>query len=268
MPEKPDERQQYTVACRCGAPITLDAASFGRPRACASCGQYATVLWGVDPMGRERIPVVTVQSPPRATRGRGKPPDDSFRSGGPSRPVPREAGGKPKVVEKAPAPKEVRPKKPKARKPRAAASPRPVPKEPPLRVRVRHDAPFFGCACGKRLPVAQGAGGKPVPCPACGRRHVVEKMEAPAPQAPVPPPAPRPAAEPPRPKPPTLPLLRPGEFLCKCGTIQPPRTSRTGKEFTCIECGRKGHLEQKIDPATGEVVFDPVFTSGPPGRKA
>jgi hypothetical protein len=54
-----------------------------------------------------------------------------------------------------------------------------------------------------------------------------------------------------------------GEFLCACGEIQPPRTSRTGKNFECKKCGRKGTVEMDKDPKAGAVAMRPVFTSGP-----
>ena len=54
-----------------------------------------------------------------------------------------------------------------------------------------------------------------------------------------------------------------GEFLCECGEIQPPRTSRTGKNFECKKCGRKGVVEMDKDPKTGAVTMRAVVKSGP-----
>jgi len=77
--------------------------------------------------------------------------------------------------------------------------------------------------------------------------------------------APPPASAPPPPPKPAAPsrALGLGEFLCECGEIQPPRTSRTGKDFTCKKCGRKGSVEVDKDPQTGAVRMRPVFKSGP-----
>ncbi|HEX7898680.1 MAG TPA: hypothetical protein VF950_13025, partial [Planctomycetota bacterium] len=49
-----------------------------------------------------------------------------------------------------------------------------------------------------------------------------------------------------------------GEILCKCGEIMPPRTSRTGREFECKGCGRKGHV------LSGPAGIEAVFTYEPP----
>src|SRR6185369_10528438 len=82
---------------------------------------------------------------------------------------------------------------------------------------------------------------------------------------PAPPPVPlvKPKATAPPPPPSPSRALNLGEFLCECGEIQPPRTSRTGREFVCKTCGRKGRVETDKDPETGLPVMRPVFTSGP-----
>jgi hypothetical protein len=77
-----------------------------------------------------------------------------------------------------------------------------------------------------------------------------------APEVPQKSPPPSPPAAPSRP-------LGLGEFLCKCGEIHPPRTSRTGRNFECKKCGRKGHVEADTDPQTRLPKMRPVFTFEP-----
>src|SRR5439155_7306888 len=111
---------------------------------------------------------------------------------------------------------------------------------PPARVRVSRGIRFFDCPCGERNLIRDGLMRRPIQCPACDRRHLVEEIQ---PAASVPPPGSPPAkpvggklptlAGPPRP-------LRPGEALCPCNEIIPPRTSRSGRNFECAKCGRKG----------------------------
>lgn len=122
--------------------------------------------------------------------------------------------------------------------------------EAPLPTTVKAGAKFFECVCGERVLFLELTG-RPIQCPGCERLHLVE-METPAPAPPKPFPKPAaPAASAGRP-------LGPGEFLCECGAVQPPRTSRTGRDFSCKACGRKGYVE--VDPG---LKMRPVFTSGP-----
>jgi len=139
----------------------------------------------------------------------------------------------------------------------------------PLQTVVKKNARFFDCVCGLRLTIPQGA--DKIQCPDCDRVHRIElkaetsKVAAVAPPSrpgPTPPVAAPPPKAAPAPPPPTRPLGL-GEFLCECGEIQPPRTSRTGREFTCKKCGRKGRVETDKDPKTGLPTMRAVFTSGP-----
>jgi hypothetical protein len=134
---------------------------------------------------------------------------------------------------------------------------------PPIRHRVKPGATFIECPCGERLLLRSGAVGRALQCPACDRFHQVEE-DAPAaalPASPAPLPAAPGAPAPSRP-------LRIGEFACKCGEIQPPRTSRTGKSFECAKCGRQGHVEPVSDPKGGLPSMRPVFTHEPEAAKA
>jgi DNA-directed RNA polymerase subunit M/transcription elongation factor TFIIS len=171
----------------------------------------------------------------------------------------------------------------------------------PVRTQIKPGSRFFDCVCGEHLLVRADNDKRTVQCMACDRIHILE-IEAPmAPSRPPssretkrkgapatrskgpaeappksPPPArskaapeipakSRPAAAPP---PPARPLKL-GEFLCKCGEIHPPRTSRTGKTFECKKCGRKGHVEAETDPETRLPKMRPVFTFEPaPGAPA
>jgi hypothetical protein len=129
----------------------------------------------------------------------------------------------------------------------------------PLRVRIKKGAQAFDCVCGERVMIPSGAEGRPIQCLTCDRFHILD-LEGAAP----PPPGPASSGAKPRgalPAP-SRPLLL-GEFLCRCGEIQPPRTSRTGKTFECKKCGRKGNVE--IDKgADGKVTMKPNFTYEPP----
>ncbi|MBV8882142.1 MAG: hypothetical protein JO332_19450, partial [Planctomycetaceae bacterium] len=120
-------------------------------------------------------------------------------------------------------------------------------------------AKAFDCVCGERVMIPSGAEGRPIQCLTCDRFHVLD-VEGAAP----PPPGPAPSGAIPRgalPAP-SRPLLM-GEFLCRCGEIQPPRTSRTGKNFECKKCGRKGNVEI-AKGADGKVTMKPNFTYEPP----
>lgn len=235
MAEKSGKPQVYAVPCPCGARIEVEASSFGRPRACPSCGQRVTVRWGLDPMGRERVPVVTVQPAPTPVPARCPPSTlTAVCDCGRSRPVsPKEAlsvpvcpgCGGPMVVLDGSGPGEPRGRRKAGR---AAPPPPPRPEAPSRAGRRKAPAPAPGKAERRRVP--------PPPGPAGGRP---------------------PQAAPPRP-------LKMGEFVCKCGAIQPPRTSRTGRKFTCASCGRTGHVEQVLDPETQNPVLKVFVTSEPP----
>jgi hypothetical protein len=123
---------------------------------------------------------------------------------------------------------------------------------PPIRQRVRPDAAFVECPCGERLLLRAGSIGHVMQCPACERRHLIEADRVQVPGTEAAPPA-APAARP----------LNPGEFLCRCGKVQPPRSSRSGKTFVCVACGRKGSVDAVPDPATGKVSIRPTFTEEP-----
>jgi hypothetical protein len=125
---------------------------------------------------------------------------------------------------------------------------------PPIQNRLKPGAAFFGCPCGERLLLRAGDRPEVLQCPACDRRHRVEfEAEAPA-RTSTSPAAPK--AAPARP-------LNPGEFVCKCGAVQPPRSSRSGKAFVCAACGRKGSVEPVADPKTGKIEIRPTFTEEP-----
>ena len=153
-----------------------------------------------------------------------------------------------------------------------------------LRAGVRADqAPSIAyCACGYKLPVTSKA---PPNCPGCGKLMVVEdkkgtpfifgaalpqKKDVPSsgsiPAVPTsirptltklpPTSAPKPAGPPPKR------TLRLGEVACRCGEVIPPRTSRTGKAFSCPACKREGRVEEGKDEK-GAPMLKAVFTSEP-----
>ena len=139
---------------------------------------------------------------------------------------------------------------------------------PVLKTQVLPQARFFDCVCGERNVLVGTGPGKSVDCSGCHRIHVLqaagEPAEAPPRSTDVPaaaPPTPKAAPPPPPPPPPPRPVRKPGlgEILCKCGEILPPRTSRTGREFACPACGRKGHVVTA--PAGGGI--EAVFTYEP-----
>lgn len=197
MPGKTPSRIQYTVACGCGAPLTLDSRAFGRALKCASCRGTVVVAWGRDPKSQKAIPVAV------------------------------NPGGRPKT--------RVRRKQNTPLIPLAPTR--------PLRVKVKVGDRYFECSCGERILLRDENINRPLQCPWCERVHIVE-TDIP------PPPAPK---EEPKPK------LSLGEFLCRCGEVQPPRTSKTGRLFTCRKCGRQGYVEASGDRRA----VTPVFTSEP-----
>jgi hypothetical protein len=273
MPGQPSDRVQYTVACGCGARLSLDARSFGHPRVCTGCGGSVTVAWGRDPKTRKTVPVAVTRAKSRITAS-AKSPFTAFCGCGYSRPVPAsDANSTPKcpgcgklmVVEKAPDPKSFKIQKSERIKPSAPLVPLHL--RPPLRVRVPKGTKFFDCPCGERNLIREGQIGRPTQCPACDRHHLIEELrEAPPTPTPVSSggkpyggrlPAPPKPAGPPRP-------LRLGEALCPCNEIIPPRTSRTGKNFECPKCGRKGRIEAGVDEKGGPLMKVVVTQEAPP----
>jgi DNA-directed RNA polymerase subunit RPC12/RpoP len=315
MPGKSAYRQDYTVACSCGASFTLDVRGFGKPRPCVKCGATITVAWGRDPNTRNTVPVAMVKkkAAPKASAGPSAPPGATV-SGPPGPPpeftvkalcgcgnskrVPESKKNNPprcaqcgKIMRIEDAPID-RPKGKieKFERAKPSAPLLPLHLRAPTRVRIKKAAPFFDCACGERVLILAGAEGKPVQCLVCDRLHILEIESAPPPgpvaepdakprdAAPAPDAKPRDAVPAPDAKPrdavpapdakprdavpaPSRPLLL-GEFQCKCGEIQPPRTSRTGKSFECKKCGRKGNVDIEKG-ADGKVTITPTFTSEP-----
>ena len=270
---QPPDRAQYTVACTCGIRITLDARGFGVPRVCRGCGGTVTVAWGQDPHSRKTVPVAMTRPPKPKAGDRdyiGTCACGYFRqvSAAEHDKKPRCAKcGKVMNITVAAGDRH------KSR-PSAPLLPVYLRDKDPMQTQVKKSARFFDCVCGLRLTLPPGA--DKIKCPDCDRAHRIElkpdTSKVPA-VAPPPRPAPRPrtAAPPPKAAPPPPPPTRPlglGEFLCECGEIQPPRTSRTGREFACKKCGRKGRVETDKDPKTGLPTMRPVFTSGPTAAAA
>jgi len=279
MARNTPSRPKYAIACSCGAPVQLDARDFGKPRPCR-CGATLTVAWGRDPKTYKTVPVAMIQAPGRVAAAKGPLMATAFCGCGYSHPV---------------APGE---KNPSLRCPtcgklmsvqnlsptgtskvyggaKPSAPLLPLKRRTPLKTEIKRDAATFNCACGMRILIRTGMEGSQVQCPECDQVHVIE-LENTAPPAPPPPqrkpqqrqsrPAPAPAPKPPQavaPPPPSAKPLGLGEFLCECGEVQPPRTSRTGREFVCKKCGRKGRVETDKDPQTGLPRMRPVYTSGP-----
>ncbi len=248
-------RAQYKVPCDCGSSLTLDAREFGRPRKCRSCGVAITVAWGRDPGNYKSIPVVV-------NRG-GKPAS-------PQRPrvVAVCECGYTETLEPGRIPpcprcrKRMRIREDAQEPPKSLGPLVPRQVRAPLRTVVRTGARYADCPCGERMLLRAGSLNRSVRCPGCDRVHLVEAAAAPetrtaaapagAPKS-SPPPAPAPARE-----------LKMGEFLCPCGEIHPPRTSRIGRQFECKSCGRKGRVEAERDPETQSVAMKAIITFEPP----
>ena len=286
MPGKAPYRQNYTVACSCGAGFTLDARGFGKPRPCAKCGATITIAWGRDPKTHNTVPVSMVQKKagPKAPAGSvaltggsaAVPPVEytvkALCGCGNSVRVPESKKnspprcrqcGKMMRIEDVPIDRP-KGKIEKFERAKPSAPLLPLHLRAPLRARIKKGAQFFDCVCGERVVLRADSGGKPIQCLNCDRFHILE-LEGAAP------PPPGPAAESgakPRGAPvaPSRPLGL-GEFLCRCGEIQPPRTSRTGKNFECKKCGRKGNVEIEKG-ADGKVTMKPTFTYEPPAGAA
>lgn len=255
---------QYTVACGCGAKMTLDARAFGHPRVCRSCGGSVTVGWKKVPGSQRTVPFAVTRARVRAGGVRAdQTPYVALCGCGYRRPVPESAlgttprcpgCGKLMTVEKlgylndpgkfsqftAPAPRDTTP----------------MHLRPPLRTRLVPGTTAFDCPCGERLLVRSGSAGRAIQCPACDRRLVLEFQKEPPPE---------PASEEPKAPKPGRPVRQPGpgESVCPCGNIIPPRTSRSGMTFACSACGRKGHVQMSTDPQTGAPSFRAIVTEGP-----
>jgi len=280
MQGRSQDRQQYTVACSCGANFSLDARGFGKPRPCGKCGATVTVAWGRDPRTRKTIPVAMTQKKPapKAPAGPVAPPSGATAASAPvqdtvkalcscgnSKRVPEKQKNSPPRcpqcgrlmrIEDAPLDRP-KGKIEKFERAKPSAPLLPLHLRAPLRVRVKPGAQFFDCVCGDRVFIRAGSEGRPIQCTACDRFHTLDIEGAPPPG-----PKAESGAKPRGALPaPSRPLLL-GEFLCKCGEIQPPRTSRTGKSFECKKCGRKGTVEIQKD-ADGKVTLTPTFTYEP-----
>jgi len=279
MPGRPENRQEYAVACSCGASFSLDARGFGKPRPCRTCGATVTVAWGRDPKSGKTVPVAMSQkkAAPRPPAGPSAPagappapppPQDTvkaFCGCGNSKRVPASQRNSPprcphcgKMMRIEDVPLD-RPKGKieKFERAKPSAPLLPLHLRAPLRVRIKKDAQFFDCVCGERVLIRSGSEGRPIQCLACDRFHTLE-IEGALPPGPAAESGAKPRGALPAP---SRPLLM-GEFLCKCGEIQPPRTSRTGKSFECKKCGRKGAVEIEKS-ADGKVTMKPTFTYEP-----
>jgi hypothetical protein len=284
MQGRSQNRQQYSVACSCGANFSLDARGFGKPRPCSKCGATVTVAWGRDPKSGRTVPVAMTQkkAAPKASAGPSAPavapaaPSpvqdtvNALCSCGNSKRVPaRQKSSPPRCVQcgRIMRIEDVPLDRPKGKiekfeRAKPSAPLLPLHLRAPLRVRIRKDAQFFDCVCGERVLIRAGSEGRPIQCHGCDRFHTLEIEGAAPPPGPVAESGAKPRGALPAP---SRPLLL-GEFLCKCGEIQPPRTSRTGKTFECKKCGRKGNVEIEKD-GDGKVTMKPVFTFEPPPGK-
>jgi hypothetical protein len=289
MPGRSQDRQQYTVACSCGTSFSLDARGFGKARPCRACGATVTVAWGRDPKTHKTVPVAMTQkkAAPKAPAGPSAPSAPSVPPGataaptavqdtlkafcacGNSKRVPESQKNSPPRcmqcgrlmrIEDVPLDRP-KGKIEKFERAKPSAPLLPLHLRAPLRTRIKLGGQFFDCVCGERVLIRAGAEGRPIQCTHCDRFHLLDVEGAPLPPGPAPEPGAKPRGAPVAPPAPSRPLLL-GEFLCKCGEIQPPRTSRTGKSFECKKCGRKGTVEIEKD-ADGKVTMKPAFTYEP-----
>ncbi|HUR38393.1 MAG TPA: hypothetical protein VM222_02815 [Planctomycetota bacterium] len=297
MAGKPEGRPKYDVACGCGAKMTLVARAFGRPQRCESCEATLIVAWGRDTRTQRTIPViVSQQEAVRAGVTAKETPYSAICVCGYTRPIaaaqsmtpPKCPGcGKLMAIGKYVPPVQKGMMR-KGGKVKPAAPLLPLHLQAPVRTQIKPGSRFFDCVCGEHLLIRADNDKRPLQCMACDRVHILE-TEAPSRPAPAretkrkaapatgskgPPgalpksaPAARPKAAPEvppasAPPAPSRPLGL-GEFLCKCGEIHPPRTSRTGRNFECKKCGRKGHVEAETDPQTRLPKMRPVFTFEP-----
>ena len=271
MPGKTPERLTYSIACACGARQRLDARDFGRLRLCKSCGASFTVAWGRDKTTRKPVPVAVAQARMRAGVRSDRTPFVAACRCGYRRPVsqaeaattPKCPGcGKTMTVERvagAPSPET----KTGRKKADPNAPPLPLHLRPPQKILVQAGTRVMNCPCGERLLIRPTSLGKPTQCPNCDRWLLIEEQTAP------PPGPPRPSARSTRPGPSLVKTAgrsrQPGagECVCPCGAIIPPRTSRTGREFTCAACGRKGRVEEVSGAKAGEPAMRAVITEEP-----
>ncbi len=276
MAGKTPDRLSYTVACACGSKQKLDARGFGRPRVCRSWGRGYTLRWGKDRRTRRPVPVVVAQARMRAGVRDDETPFVALCACGYRRPIPeREAATPPKcpgcgrtmsVERVAGAPSKAAGKTPT----RPGAPLLPLHLRPPMRIEVHAGTRVLGCPCGERLLLQPASFGKPTQCPNCDRWLLVEQKGTSIPAQPQRPTATRPRPPAPAPSRAAKPSREPGpgECVCPCGGIIPPRTSRTGREFTCASCGRKGRVEERSDAKPGEPALRAVITQEPPPASA
>lgn len=263
----------YTITCSCGAKARLDAREFGRMRVCPSCKRGFSVRWGKDRKTRKPVPVLVAQARMRAGVRDDETPFLAVCKCGYRRPLPeREAATTPKcpgcgktmTVERiGGAPSRIDAKA----KTRFGTSLLPLHLRPPLKIEIHSGAKVVTCPCGERILVRPTSLGKPTQCPNCDRWLQVEVVETTI-RMPAQPrstatrlrtPAPMPAVKPGTARSPSR-QPGPGECVCPCGGIIPPRTSRTGREFTCASCGRKGRVEEAPDARPGAPSLRAVIT--------
>lgn len=244
MPKRPNERIKYSMACACGAKISVDARSFGRLVVCRSCGASVKVEWGKDRRGRKGVPVAVPQMRTRV----GVRPDQTPMLAqcicGYTRPVPLDSIGSTPLC-------------PGCGKKMFVESSA----HPEIRISVTPGTQAFECPCGLRLLLGPSGDERTMECPECHRRIIVEvKAPVTLTDKPIP-------GKPFRTRAPVRAPVHepgPGECVCACGAFIPPRTSRTGKSFTCSACGRQGHVEMEKDPDTGKPVLRAVIDGGQP----
>jgi hypothetical protein len=271
MPGKTPDRVSYAVECTCGAKHSLDARAFGRPRVCKNCGSSFTVAWGRGSKWKKPVPVVVAQARARAGVGGERSPFAAACACGYRRPVSeREATVPPKCpgcgkvmrVERVggAVSSDTRTGR---KKPAPNAPPLPLHLRPPQKVAVPVGARVMTCPCGERLLLRPTSFGKPTQCPNCDRWLLIEEQASPTIAAPRPTAVRRAPPAPARPAPSFARQPGPGECLCPCGAIIPPRTSRTGLAFACAACGRKGRVEQAGDGGLKAVVTEEAAPKPP-----
>lgn len=190
-----ETRTLYTLACSCGAKVTLDARQFGKPQVCKKCGNQFTVAWGKDARSGRNTPMMV-------SLARKKPamPLRVVCSCGYKRAVTAAEAhrqnrcpgcGKVMIVEKPPAPKNGRDSNRIIKLSSAPSTPSmplmPLPTKETPESRSRRvnpptpvpnfDKPGLICECGRNIEVLKAMADGDYTCPSCGRSVRMEKIK-------------------------------------------------------------------------------------------
>ena len=269
MGQKQDARTLYHINCACGAVVSMDARSFGRPTVCRKCGGSFTVGWSKDAGTGRAAPVAVSLARKRNT------PLVLVCTCGYRRAVTAEeaAGfnrcpgcGRSMIVEKTPVARSAAPLPLAGR----AITPPPLPAAPlappsePRVIEIPEGAQAFSCLCGERLLIRSQMSGLVIDCPACDQKLRPIFKGTPRSSPKVPPPMGLLAGSR-NPTPPPGTYTKP-ELTCECGQSLEIIKAFDANGTVCSACGRTITMEKVRAPQSKHTVIRPRFsqTTGQP----